>query len=117
MAGFVKRRFQEKKKRARRELSRTLSLALAHRITSRVTVYKPTGPVYFVFCRLYPSYPQQPTIESIDTACREFTLLYYDPNFVNYYQLSDSLHVRISLFKKRINYEEDKSLQCTYFLC
>jgi hypothetical protein len=66
MAGFVKRRVQEKKKQARRELSRTLSLALAHGITSRVTIYKPTGPMYFLFCRLYPSSPQQPTIESID---------------------------------------------------
>ncbi len=58
MAAFVKRRVQENKKQARRELSRTLSLALAHSITSRVTVYKPTGPMYLVFCRLYPSYPQ-----------------------------------------------------------
>ncbi len=34
---------------------------------------------------------------------------------MNYYHLSDSFHVRISLFKKRVNYEEDKSLQCAYF--
>jgi hypothetical protein len=38
MAVFVKRRVQENKKQARRELSRTLSLALAHRITSRVHI-------------------------------------------------------------------------------